>query len=265
MSSVPMHARNLVREPRDQPAMIPTARVNLLPPEIEVGRRVRDIKHRTVLVLAAVLVLALATFGWFKFDESRAYRALSDAQATVTDLRAQQVAFAELPKIAIVTRNIDGSLATVMANDVAWDRYLDVLLASAPDGIVLTSVGVVMQDVTDAAAGVAGSGTSVVPGALDVSGQEHVGVLTLTGQAPSHDVAATWVTQLEAVDGFRVPYILGSRIVVGAASIEFTIEVTLTSALRTLRYAPAVPAVPAPDGAATTRLPSATTAATAGS
>ena len=134
-----------------------------------------------------------------------------------------------------------------MGDDVAWSTYLAAIEASAPVGVQLTGVTVVLDglDLTD-------QGSSLTPsGELDGSGQEHIGALTVTGIAPSHEVVAEWVNSLTSVPGFLVPYILGSTVVVDdltASGIVFTIEVTLSSAVRNLRYGPAPVAPGTTDG-----------------
>ena len=71
-AAAPMHARTGVSEVARTTRTIPTARVNLMPPEVFIGRRVKRIKRRIVIALALVLVGSAAGTGWFKVDAGRA-------------------------------------------------------------------------------------------------------------------------------------------------------------------------------------------------
>jgi Tfp pilus assembly protein PilN len=214
---------------------VPVARVNLMPAEIAAARAVRTIKRRIVAGLAAVAVAAVGGYGYYWYDASKADARLVDQQETLGVMRAQQQKYAELPRIQVTTQNIDSTLEAVMVNDVAWDRYLDALTASVPDGVVLTTLSVALDDIVPNS-GPGGAG-DVTTGSLDTSGQQHIGTLTVSGHAPDHETVAGWATALKEIDGFLVPYVLGSREVVGGlGQIEFTIQVTVGADVRTHRY-----------------------------
>jgi len=243
-SAAPMHARSGVSEVARTNRTIPTARVNLMPPEILLGRRVKRVKKRILMAIAVVLVTALAGLGWFKVDGSRAAAGLAEEHASVESLKGQQQTYAELLQIDIETGDIDRSLTTVMGDDVAWDTYLVALAASAPAGVEITGIAVLLNGF-DASGEAVADGKDTASGSLDTSGQEHIGTLTVNGVAPNHEVVAAWAKSMTEVDGFLVPYILGSAIEAdGETDIAFTIEVTLSSAIRSLRYGAPVPETP---------------------
>lgn len=231
----PMHARSRVNETTRTARTIPTARVNLMPPEVLLGRRVGKIKRKIVIALVLVLVTALAGLLTFKLNASKAASGLQTELAAADALKREQQTYSELLKIDTVTRDVDRSLTSVMGDDVAWDTYLAALNASAPTGIRITNIAVVLSGVAEP------SDAGTPSGSLDTSGAEHVGSLTVTGLAPSHEVVAAWVKTMTDVEGFLVPYILGTSVLEGGADIQFTIEVTLSSAIRSLRYAATPP------------------------
>ena len=231
----PLHARAGVGETGRTMRTIPTARVNLMPPEVLLGRRVRRIKRRIVIAIVMIVVASGGGLVWFKLGAAEAKSGLAAEQAAVAALRAEQQTYADLLRIDVVAKDIDTSLTSVMGNDVLWDQYLVALSNSRPDGVTLTGVTVALDDVADAPA----VGTVAGSGSLDKSGEEHLGSLTVTGLAPSHAVVAAWSDSLTEVPGFLVPYILGTSVVVeGVQGIQFTIEVTLSTAIRSLRFEP---------------------------
>jgi hypothetical protein len=236
--SAPMHARSGVSEVARTTRVIPTARVNLMPPEVLMGRRVKRVKRRVVVAVVLVVAGSVAGLGWFKMDASRATADILTEQAAVEALRVEQLSYAELLKNDTVARDIDNSLASVMGDDVAWESYLVQLAASAPVGVQVTGVTAAVDGI-----GIVEEGMSLKPsGDLDGSGQEHIGSLTVVGLAPTHEVVAEWVNSLTSIEGFLVPYILGSTLAAdGSNMIAFTIEITLSSALRNMRYAVTIP------------------------
>lgn len=186
------------------------------------------------MLLLVVLAGVVAGLGWLKHDDSRAADGLAVQRAAVTGLKAQELEYAELLRIDAAVDEIDDALTGVMTDDVAWADYLTALAASAPASVQLTGVTVTIDGVVD---GTAAPADGSPGGSLDQSGQEHIGALTVTGLAPSHEAVAAWADSLTDVEGFLVPYILGSAVVAdGGAAIEFTIEITLSSAVRSLRY-----------------------------
>jgi Tfp pilus assembly protein PilN len=243
-SSAPTHARSGVSEVARTNRTIPTARVNLMPPEILLGRRVKRVKRRILVGIALVLVGTIGGLGWYKYDGSRATSGLAAEQAAVDALKVEQQTYAELLQIDLEAGDIDRSLKSVMGDDVAWDSYLQALAASAPAGVQITAISVVLSGFDPSGVSVP-AGQDSLSGSLDTSGQEHMGSLTVTGLAPNHGVVAAWVNSMTEVEGFLVPYILGSSVVVeGAPEISFSIEITLSSAIRSLRYGATVPETP---------------------
>jgi len=228
----------------------PTARVDLMPPDILAGRKVRAVQRKLILVLVLVVVAIGAGFVWFRLDDSRGDAALRSELATVAALQADQATYAELPAITAAGADVDRVLADLMVDDLAWHERLLALSTPALGEIRLTGV---TANVADVAAATTEQTETASTGLLDPTGADHVGVLTVTGQAPSHEAVAAWVESLSSVDGFLVPYILGSRVVLeGGAAIEFTVEVTLGSSVRSLRYppdgAPGAPGIAAEGG-----------------
>lgn len=211
----------------------PTARVELMPPEIVAARAVRAVQRRLVLLIVVVLLAITAATVWFSMDRAAAGAELRSETALTTTLRGGLTQYLELPRIQSEGAAIDRTLQELMTDDIAWDGRLLALNTPALGDIQFTAMTMSVADV----------GTAVAaepldsPGSLDASGAEHIGTMTVTGQASSHDVVAAWVASLSDVDGFRVPYILGSRYVTeGSADIEFTVEITLDSTARTQRY-----------------------------
>ena len=230
LGPAPLHARAGGKEASRRMGTIPTARVNLMPPEVQVGRRIRRIKRRIIVAVVMIVVASAAGLGWFKLDASEAGSGLAAEQAAVAALRAEQQTYADLLRVDLVAKEIDKSLTSVMGDDVLWDQCLVALSESTPAGVTITGVTVALNDITDAAAG----DVPVGSGSLDGSGEEHLGSLTITGLAPSHAVVAAWSDSLTDVPGFLVPYV----VLEGVVGIEFTIEVTLSSEIRSLRYEP---------------------------
>jgi Tfp pilus assembly protein PilN len=169
------------------------SQVNLLPPEL---RQRLAIRRTTSLVVATALGV-LALIGVFYFLQMQR---LVDAQ---DELRAQQDRNAELQS------QIDGLqqfadlqaelaskqelLATVFVNEVSWSTALLDISRVIPDPSYLTNL---TGQITATQAGEAAEPTGGTPETT------LIGNMTFQGVAQEVDTIATWITQLEQVQGW---------------------------------------------------------------
>ena len=169
------------------------SQVNLLPPEL---RQRLAIRRTTSLVVAAALGVLLL-IGLFYFLQ---VQRLADAQ---DELEAQQTRNAELQsQIAGLQQYADLQaelaekeqlLATVYVNEVSWSSALLDVSRVIPDPSYLTNL------TGQIAATVAGEAAEPTGGTPETT---LIGNMTFQGVAQEVDTIATWITQLEQVQGW---------------------------------------------------------------
>jgi Tfp pilus assembly protein PilN len=169
------------------------SQVNLLPPEL----RQQLATRRTTSLVVAVALGALALIGVFYFLQLQRH---ADAQ---DELEAQQAHNAELQsqidglqQFASLQADLAAKqelLSTIFVNEVSWSSALLDVSRVIPDASYLTNL---TGQVTATPEGEVAEPTGGTPGpAL-------IGSMTFQGVAQEVDTIATWITQLEQVQGW---------------------------------------------------------------
>ena len=169
------------------------SQVNLLPPEL---RQRLAIRRTTSLVVAAALG-ALALIGVFYFFQ---LQRLADAQ---DELEAQQARNAELQsqinglqQFAALQAELAAKqelLSTIFVNEVSWSSALLDVSRVIPDASYLTNL---TGQITATQTGEVVEPTGGTPETT------LIGNMTFQGVAQEVDTIATWITQLEQVQGW---------------------------------------------------------------
>jgi hypothetical protein len=227
-------AEVLVTEPQERSgASMPGWGIaaDLTPPEILTARRARTVRRLVLVALVGVLVLCAGASVLAVLHTGSASSALDAEQAQTASLRAQQQRYAEVIRVQGSLGSVRAQLGSLLADDVDFGA-----LASAVDGARPTAVR--LSQVTAVLTLVAGPGAPAAPsglGSLDSSGRRHLGNLTITGTAGSLSDVARYTDRLAAVRGAVAANPVSEQRTAGG--VHFTIELSLTDALLTGRYA----------------------------
>jgi len=193
-------------------------RVNLLPGEILVARRLRRVRYGIGgALLAALGVLALLYVGAVG-QVNDAQQDLDGAQASRAQLTSDVAKMADVRQVYAEVATNEAMLRSALGSEILWSQYLNDLSLTIPDSVWLTSMTVTRQAVP--AAGTTGS----TPATAGIAG------VTFEGTAFSHDDVANWLESLAKQKGYANPYFskseedfLGSRRVV---TFDTTVSVT---------------------------------------
>lgn len=219
----------LVSEPTPAPKAPPTqgvrfvaVRANLLPDEIVSARQLEAVRKQVLLGLALVVALLIGWFGLSWWQTGLANRDLDTAEHRATALQNQQNEFAPLVEAQSQVSTIHGQLGRLMAGDLPWKSMLTTLRADAPAGVTLTNVAATMTGIA------APNATTPNPaGALNQSGQQSVGQLTVTGTAGSKNAVAAYADRLAGVRGLTAPLI--TSVTANGGSVTFIVTVIITT------------------------------------
>lgn len=216
----------------EMPAVAPTPRVNLLPPEIAAQRAVRKL----AAVLAGAVVLCAAGVGggyaYAGSGEAAARADLASAQAVQAGLQRQQHALLPAQQAQTQIQTAQAALAAAMGNEVLWSRYLDDLRLKRPDGVRFSSVKFDPTSTTSGTAATSSSGgattATAAPGAI--------ATLTITGKASSQPDVATLLDQLAQIKGFTSVYLTSTDRDATAGVITYTVTASVTAEALSHRY-----------------------------
>ena len=167
-------------------AEYPVARVDLMPPEVLANRRFRR-AQRYMGGGVVVVVLGIGG-GWFLADAAAdaAAAELAAEQARTTQLQAEAAQFAQVPAILASVDRAQSALATAMAADVEWYRYISQMGENAPAGVWFQSLTV----------------STLTPGALSadpLAPVDAVAEISTTGRAAAYVDVATWMDSFEGI------------------------------------------------------------------
>ena len=197
-------------------------RVNLLPPEIEEGKRFRRIQVGLgTAVLGAVGAVALA-FVMAAGSASAANEELEAATAENTRLQAETAKYADVRAVYAQAAAAEAMLTEAMGQEVQYSRFLSDLSLSVPENVWL-------QSLTFAQAPVSPAVGATEPG---------IGTVTVSGLGFSHEDVALWLESLAGQAGYTNPYFSSSEeTLIGPRTVvEFTSTATLTPAALSGRY-----------------------------
>ncbi|WP_426566856.1 PilN domain-containing protein [Angustibacter sp. McL0619] len=203
------------------------ARVNLLPPEIEQGRKLKRTQALLGVGLAAVVVVMAGVYLTQVSDRQKAENELASAKAETVRLQAEQTKYADVPHTIEAIDAAETARSTAMAQDVEWYRTLNNLSLTLPAHVWMTSLNVSVAAPTTAAAG-----ATVTPTTTGI------GSVSIQGVAMDHPDVATWLDVLGRQPGMSDAYFSTSaKGLIGETSVvNYSSTATLTQDALSHRY-----------------------------
>jgi Tfp pilus assembly protein PilN len=209
-----------------------TARVNLLPPEIEEERRFRRVQLGLAGAVAASVAAVAVVFLLANGQVSDAEEELSVAQARTTQLESRAAEFSQVP---IVYARVDAARAQLelaMGKEIRWSFFLNDLSLKTPNRVWLTSMTVASADPTTAVAAPAVAGGAqpyLTPG---------LGSVNFEGVALKHNDVAAWLDSLAKQKGYAQPYFTDStkELIDTTEVVKFKSQVSITEDALSKRY-----------------------------
>lgn len=169
------------------------SQVNLLPPELRQRLAIR----RTTSLVVAVALGALALIGVFYFLQLQRLADAEDELAAQQDRNAElQSEIDGLQQFAALQAELAAKqelLSTIFVNEVSWSGALLDVSRVIPDASYLTNL---TGQVTATLEGEVAEPTGGTPDTT------LIGNMTFQGVAQEVDTIATWITQLELVQGW---------------------------------------------------------------
>ena len=168
------------------------SQVNLLPPELRQRLAIR----RTTSLVVAVSLGVLALIGVFYFlqlqRQADAQDELEAQQTRNAELQSQIDALEQFAELQAELAAKQQLLSTIFVNEVSWSSALLDVSRVIPDASYLTNL-------TGQITALAGEAPEPPTGAPEAT---LIGNMTFQGVAQEIDTIATWITQLEQVQGW---------------------------------------------------------------
>ncbi len=165
--------------------------INLLPSDVKTKQTTEQrFKIAAGVAIALGVILLLITV-FVRLQISSANRQLRDEQAKAADLRTQVAALREYEEMENAIEGTKTVLASVLAGDISWTRFLDDLDTHIPADSWLSSITV---------------GSQVGTTAL---GAPSLGTVSYQGSVRSMPGLANWLDTMSGIKGLEFVY-LGS-------------------------------------------------------
>ena len=213
---------------------------NLMPDEVLLGRRLRELQRRLAIGVAGLVTLLLLVYAVSWWQTERSHSDLGNEQHRAKILSKTVQNYQPLVNAQSEAAGITQTLASLMAGDLQWPALLAHLRGVAPSGTSLTSVtGSITAGTTtgsgSTAANLGGGGLAI----LNQTGQVVVGTLTITGSAKDKNSVAAFADKLTTIPGMAAPLVTS---VSGAkGTITFSINALITSDALGGRFKPTTP------------------------
>jgi hypothetical protein len=115
--------------------------VDLLPPEVREGRKLKSTKRALLFtVLGVVVALTLAAAAAF-LSAAAAASELTAVQGDTTVLLAEQSKYAEVPRVLGQVANAEAARQAGLSTEILWKPYLEALRAVTPGSLLRQPVG----------------------------------------------------------------------------------------------------------------------------
>jgi len=201
---------------------------NLIPPELLQARRARALRKLATAVLALLLVLAGAGFGYAVLRSHEAAQSLSAEQSRTSQLVVEQNRYSTVTRIQGDVAQVRVQLAVLMGMDVDATELVEAVLLQLPTGATVNQLSVTI------AAPTLTSTNNTGASALDTSTQPHIGTIAMSGQARSVADVAQLVSKLGALKGVVDPYPTTNT--VNDTGTQFTIQMAVNNSLLSHRF-----------------------------
>jgi hypothetical protein len=200
-------------------------RVDLLPPEIQEGRRLAALKRVLAGAVAATVVVCVGGVAWAQAGVGSAQEELDAAQARGTALQAQQAPYAQVPKVLGLIDAAAAAREQAMSKDVLWYGLLSDLSLTTPKGVKLDSLTVTL----DTAGATAPAGDPLVPAGM--------GQVDFTGKATHFPDVADWLESVAGLHGLDGSSLQSATTAAGQGNVvDFSSTIKVTPGALTHRY-----------------------------
>lgn len=167
-------------------------RVDLLPPEVKLGRRGEAVRRRLVIGVVGVVVIAAAGYGASTFQAAAAQRALDDARAQTLQLLAQQTEFRPGRQVKEKIGLVESARQFGVSSEIDWQSYLALVEKSLPASATITAFVADGQSPFDA---------SSAPSA-DPLTASYAATITFTAESDALPDIEDWMKSLADLPGF---------------------------------------------------------------
>lgn len=193
--------------------------VDLMPPEVRSGRKLKQTKRLLALVLAGVLVISLLGYAGALFSASAASADLTNVQQETARLTAEQAKYADVPRVLGDISQVETARRLGTSTEILWTPYVNAIRAVTPAGVSIDTLTVTAADPLHQ-----------TPAATNVLAAPSIGSIQFVAKSLTVINTSDWLDALDSVPGFGDAW-FSSETVTETAGVTYY-QVTATVQLR---------------------------------
>lgn len=165
-------------------------RVDLLPPEIHEGRKLRRTQALVATGVVATLAACGGLFAWTLADKANVKEELTAVQADQALLKKEESSLAEAPRVLGLVKTAEKAQSVAMKDEVHWFRYLNSISLEMPKNVWLEELSASVDSNTE----LASKDPLFSPGAI--------GQVSVKGSAMSLEDLSEWLVKSSETYGY---------------------------------------------------------------
>lgn len=166
-------------------------RAILLPPEVGLRRKAKQLRRTLGLALVGVVLVAAAGYGAATLAAIQSQAALAGAQGRTAELLNEQTKYIEVNQVQDQVDTAEAARQVGASTEIDWEAYLQAIRAALPGDVSIETVSV------DSASPLVPFGQPTTP--LQA---QRAATLTLSLSSPSLPTVPDWLTALKALPGY---------------------------------------------------------------
>jgi Tfp pilus assembly protein PilN len=166
-------------------------RAVLLPPEVGLRRRAKQLRRTLGLSLMGVILLTAAGYSAATWGAMQSQAALADAQQRTALLVGEQAKYIEVHRVQDQVLTAEAALQIGASTEIDWKSYLEGVRAVLPSDVSIDTVTV------DSASPLVPYGQPTAP--LQA---QRAATLTLTLTSPALPTVPDWLTAMKSLPGY---------------------------------------------------------------
>lgn len=196
--------------------------VDLMPPEVRAGRRLKHVKRILALVLLGVVAVSAVGYAGALVAASSAAADLESVQQETARLTAEQAKYAEVPKVLGDISQVETARRLGTSTEILWTPYVNALRAVTPAGVSIDNLVAVGSDPLRQA-----------PAAANVLAGPSIGSIQFTAKSLTMIDTSDWLDALDGVPGLGDAW-FSTETISDAGGVTFyqvsaTVQITTTA------------------------------------
>lgn len=194
----------------------PRPQVNLMPPEVLVGRKVAVLKRRLVWSILLLVLGVIVVFGLAYLLRVDAQQRHDESLAVADQLMAEKKKYSPVTRVLNDIDNTKESRTFVLGTEVNWSNFIYAIEAVLPAGVTIESLNV--QGI--------GPGDDLPEGPDDLT-QPGIAVMTFSANSETLPDASEWIDALNSVPGLADTNLQSSTLEDETGSTTYLVSATV--------------------------------------